>query len=57
VLGDEINKFNLKTKLLLRKLNIKKTEKKRRKLCYFKKINKSYKKQIKSVLEDEIRKK
>jgi hypothetical protein len=37
VLGDKINKFNLKIKLLLKKLNIIKTEEKKRgKPYYFK---------------------
>jgi len=59
-LNDEIKKFNLikKTRLLLKKLNLTKTEKKTQgNPCYFIKKDKSHRKRIKTMLDDEIAKK
>jgi hypothetical protein len=59
-LNDEIKKINLikKTRLLLKKLNLTKTEKKTQgNPCYFIKKDKSHRKRIKTMLDDEIAKK
>ena len=59
-MNDEIKKINLikKTRLLLKKLNLTKTEKKTQgNPCYFIKKDKSHRKRIKTMLDDEIAKK
>jgi hypothetical protein len=59
-LNDEIKKINLikKTRLLLKKLNLTKTEKKTQgNPCYFIKKDKSHRKRIKTMLDYEIAKK